>query len=74
MNYQDKRTYQDRQYYKIQKEKLDCELLTDRYIVKVIKRHTNLKAKDIRDNKELIEMYRFRINLKRIKRNVRKTE
>ena len=73
MSYRDKRTYQDRQAYKIQKEKLDCELLTDRYIVKVIKRHTKLKAKEIRENKELIEMYRFRINLKRIKRNDRKT-
>lgn len=69
MNYSDKRTYQDRREYKIQKEKSDAINLTDRYIVKVIKRHTNLNAKEIRANKELIEMYRFRINLKRVLKN-----
>ena len=73
MSYPDKRTYKERQEYKLQKEKLDTINLTDRYIVKLIKRHTNLKAKDIRINKELIEMYRFKINLKRIIQNDRKT-
>jgi len=73
MSYPDKRKYKERQEYKLQKEKLDTINLTDRYIVKLIKRHTNLKAKDIRINKELIEMYRFKINLKRIIQNDRKT-
>ena len=73
MNYSDKRTYKERQEYKLQKEKLDTINLTDRYIIKLIKRHTNLNAKDIRANKELIEMYRFKINLKRIIQNDRKT-
>lgn len=73
MSYPDKRTYKERQEYKLQKEKLDTINLTDRYIIKLIKRHTNLKAKDIRTNKELIEMYRFKINLKRIIQNDRKT-
>ena len=73
MSYPDKRTYKERQEYKLQKEKLDTIDLTDRYIIKLIKRRTNLKAKDIRTNKELIEMYRFKINLKRIIQNDRKT-
>ena len=73
MSYPDKRTYKERQEYKLQKEKLDTINLTDRYIIKLIKRHTNLKAKDIRVNKELVEMYRFKINLKRIIQNDRKT-
>ena len=73
MSCQDKRTYKERQEYKLQKEKLDTINLTDRYIIKLIKRRTNLKAKDIRTNKELIEMYRFKINLKRIIQNDRKT-
>jgi hypothetical protein len=73
MSYPDKRTYKERQEYKLQKEKLDTINLTDRYIIKLIKRRTNLKAKDIRTNKELIEMYRFKINLKRIIQNDRKT-
>ena len=73
MSYPDKRTYKERQEYKLQKEKLDTINLTDRYIIKLIKRRSNLKAKDIRTNKELIEMYRFKINLKRIIQNDRKT-
>ena len=73
MSCPDKRTYKERQEYKLQKEKLDTINLTDRYIIKLIKRRTNLKAKDIRINKELIEMYRFKINLKRIIQNDRKT-
>lgn len=73
MSYPDKRTYKERQKYKLQKEKLDTINLTDRYIVKLIKRHTNLKSKDIRKNKDLIEMCRFKINLKRIIKNDRKT-
>lgn len=73
MSYPDKRTYKERQEYKLQKEKLDTINLTDRYIIKLIKRRTNLKAKDIRTNKELVEMYRFKINLKRIIQNDRKT-
>ena len=74
MSYPDKRTYKERKEYKLQKEKLDTINLTDRYIIKLIKRRTNLKAKEIRTNKELIEMYRFKINLKRIMQNDRKTQ
>ena len=74
MSYPDKRTYKERKEYKLKKEKLDTINLTDRYIIKLIKRRTNLKAKEIRTNKELIEMYRFKINLKRIMQNDRKTQ
>lgn len=73
MSYPDKRTYEQRKEYKLQKEKLDTINLTDRYIIKLIKRRTNLKAKDIRANKDLIEMYRFKIKFKRILQNDRKT-
>lgn len=73
MSKKDKRTYEDRKIYKIQKERLDCELLTDRHVIKVIKRNTNFNSKQIRENPDLIELYRFRLNLKRMLKNDRKT-
>lgn len=63
--YPDKRTYQDRKEYKLKKERLDSELLTDRHVIKVIKRNSNLTSSEIRQNKEFIELYRLRLQLKR---------
>ena len=63
--YPDKRTYQDRKEYKLKKERLDSELLTDRHVIKVIKRNSNLTSSEIRQDKEFIELYRLRLQLKR---------
>jgi hypothetical protein len=65
----DKRTYQDRKDYKNKVSKKDVESLSDRYIVKLIKRHSTLSAKEIRENTELINLYRLRIKLKRELKN-----
>jgi len=62
----DKRTYKERSLYKIQQERKYVENLDDRYIIKCIKRHSNLKSKQIRENKELIELYRNNLLLKRV--------
>ena len=61
----DLRTYHERKEYKNKKSKEDALILSDRYIVKCIKRHSNLKSKEIRENKNLIELYRLRLKLKR---------
>jgi hypothetical protein len=65
----DKRTYQDRKDYKNKVSKKEVESLSDRYIVKLIKRHSTLSAKEIRENTELINLYRLRIKLKRELKN-----
>jgi hypothetical protein len=65
----DKRTYQDRKVYKNEVSKKEVESLSDRYIVKLIKRHSTLSAKEIRENTELINLYRLRIKLKRELKN-----
>jgi hypothetical protein len=69
----DKRTYQDRKDYKNKVSKKDVESLSDRYIVKLIKRHSTLSAKEIRENTELINLYRLRIKLKRELKNAKQT-
>jgi hypothetical protein len=69
----DKRTYQDRKDYKNKVSKKEVESLSDRYIVKLIKRHSTLSAKEIRENKELINLYRLRIKLKREFKNAKQT-
>ena len=69
----DKRTYQDRKDYKNKVSKKDVESLSDRYIVKLIKRHSTLSAKEIRKNTELINLYRLRIKLKRELKNAKQT-
>jgi hypothetical protein len=69
----DKRTYQDRKDYKNKVSKKDVKSLSDRYIVKLIKRHSTLSAKEIRKNTELINLYRLRIKLKRELKNAKQT-
>jgi hypothetical protein len=69
----DKRTYQDRKDYKNKVSKKEVESLSDRYIVKLIKRHSTLSAKEIRENTELINLYRLRIKLKRELKNAKQT-
>jgi hypothetical protein len=65
----DKRTYSDRKDYKNEISKKETISLSDRYIIKLIKRHSNLSAKEIRENTELINLYRLRIKLKRELKN-----
>ena len=69
----DKRTYQDRKDYKNEVSKNDTVSLSDRYIVKLIKRHSILSAKEIRENTELINLYRLRVKLKRELKNAKQT-
>jgi hypothetical protein len=69
----DKRTYQDRKVYKNEVSKKETISLSDRYIVKLIKRHSNLSSKEIRENTELINFYRLRIKLKRELKNAKQT-
>lgn len=48
--------------------------ITDKYIIKTIRRfNKNLSFEDIKNNKELIELYRLNIQLKREIRNDRTT-
>lgn len=65
----DKRTYKERSLYKIQQEKKSVENLEDRYIIKCIKRHSDLKSKEIRECNKLIELYRANLLLKRAIKN-----
>ena len=65
----DKRTYEDRKDYKNEVSKKEVKSLSDRYIVKLIKRHSTLSSKEIRENTELINLYRLRIKLKRELKN-----
>lgn len=73
MRKKDNRTYSDRKDYKNESSKKDVETLSDRYIIKLIKRHSKLSAKEIRENTELIHLYRFRVQLKREIKNDRTT-
>ena len=73
MRKKDNRTYSDRKDYKNKSSKKDVETLSDRYIIKLIKRHSKLSAKEIRENTELIHLYRFRVQLKREIKNDRTT-
>jgi hypothetical protein len=73
MSKKDNRTYSDRKDYKNESSKKDTENLSDRYIVKLIKRHSSLSAKEIRENTELINLYRLRVLLKREIKNDRAT-
>jgi len=66
----DKRTYQQRSLYKIEQEKKSVKNLSDRYIIKCLKRHSNLKSKELRENKDLIELYRANLLLKRQIKNL----
>jgi hypothetical protein len=51
-------------------ESVSSKEASDRYIIKLIRdKDKTLKAKDIRQNKELIELYRLRLMLKRELRN-----
>jgi len=63
--YIDKRKYSHRKAYKNKESLFHTETLADRYIVKLIKRHSNLSSNDIRQNTELIILYRNRLLLKR---------
>lgn len=65
----DKRTYNDRKDYKNEVSRKETVSLSDRHIIKLIKRHSNLSAKEIRENTELINFYRLRIKLKRELKN-----
>lgn len=69
----DKRTYNDRKNYKNEVSRKETVSLSDRHIIKLIKRHSNLSAKEIRDNTELINLYRLRIKLKRELKNDKQT-
>ena len=65
----DKRTYNDRKDYKNEVSRKETVSLSDRHIIKLIKRHSTLSAKEIRENTELINLYRLRIKLKRELKN-----